>query len=153
MTDPDLAQILGSSIEEATPHTRNVFGGSRAMSADEAQSFLHDTHVGLITTISRSGAPHVTAVYILALESSLYFGTLERTTLYRNLRRDPRVAIAVVELPWKRHAFIHGSVRFLSPEDSEEIDRVRATQRERFGGERGTVLCGIIPAKIFTWKM
>ena len=153
MADPDLAQILSDSIEEATPHTRNVFGGSRAMSADETQSFLHDTHVGLVTTIARSGAPHVTAVYILALESRLYFGTFKRTALYRNLRRDPRVAIAAVELPWKRHVFVHGSVRFLSPADSEEIDRVRASQRERFGGERGAVLCEVVPTKIFTWKM
>ncbi len=153
MAEIDLAQILSQSIEEATSHTKNVFGGPRAMSAEEAAGFLRDTHVGLVSTVTRSGAPHITAVYILALDGKIYVGTFERTALYRNLRHNPKIAVAAVELPWQRHVFIHGSVRFLSPDDSEEIDRVRAAQRERFGGERGAVLCQVVPSKIFTWKM
>ena len=152
MAEADLASALSRSINEATPHTRNVFGGPHAMSAAEVAGFLQESHVALISTVTSSGAPHITALYILALDGKLYIGTFPRAALYRNLRRNPKVAIAVVELPWQRHVFVYGSVRFV-PQEGEEIDRVRAAQRARFGGERGAILAEVVPDKLFTWKM
>ena len=68
----------------------------------------------------------------------------------RNLERNPSVAVAVVELPWKRHVLIQGSVRFLSS-DSPELPRVHAVEVAKHGWE-SEIVAEVVPGKIYTWK-
>lgn len=47
-----------------------------------------------VTTIGRSGAPHVTLAWIGLEGDNVVFGTLADQPKLRNIRRDPRVAIS-----------------------------------------------------------
>ncbi|MBI2936279.1 MAG: pyridoxamine 5'-phosphate oxidase family protein [Chloroflexi bacterium] len=150
MAETRLATVLRRSIAEATPHTKNVFGGAHAMSAREVAEFLDVNTVVLVSTLSASGAPHVTGIGTTFMDGKLYLGLDKRTALHRNLRRNPGIAVAVIELPWKRHVFIQGSAALLPPE-GEEIRRVRAKELAKHGWE-SSVIARISPRKIFTWK-
>ena len=68
----------------------------------------------------------------------------------RNLRRNPNVALAFAEPPWKRQVFIYGEVRFLEQHGQEE-SRVQDTHRSVHGFE--TVgIAEVVPRKVFTSK-
>ncbi len=150
MAETDLGRALRQSLEEATPRTRDVFGGVNAMTVGEVEAFLSHAPVGLVSTVSQSGAPHMTGVGMILLDGKLYFGSDRRSALYRNLLRNPTVAIGFVEPPWKRHILIQGTVRLVL-EDSDEIRQVREAERTQHGWESG-VVAGVDIDKVFTWK-
>ena len=145
-----LARVLTDSIEAATPHTRNVFGGRHGMSAVEVEALLAESTVALVSTVGAEGAPHIAGVGPVFVDGRLYVGVPEGTALAGNLRRSRDVAVAVVELPWRRHAFICGRARFLE-EGTEEIARVRAAEVAKHGWQ-SPVLVEIAPGKVFGWR-
>ncbi len=109
----DLAEALRTTNETANPRTRGVFGGDHGMAFQEVIDFIEEYPVALISTVDSSGAPHVTGKGVVWTDDRLYFGAGENTAMGRNLRRDPRVALAFAEPPWKRHVLIRGAVRFV----------------------------------------
>ncbi|MCW0213465.1 MAG: pyridoxamine 5'-phosphate oxidase family protein [Pseudonocardia sp.] len=54
-----------------------------------------DRHTSWLTTIDADGAPHVTSVGALWADGAFWFQTGDGTRKGRNLRRDPRCALAV----------------------------------------------------------
>ncbi len=64
--------------------------------------------------------------------------------------RNGAVAVAFAEPPWKRHVFIHGTVRFVEAGSHEEglvQDAYRSTH-----GYVSAGLAKVSPRKVFTWK-
>ncbi len=150
MPNPDLTTILQRSIEEANPRTKRIFGGGRAMSAQEVEEFLAPGPVGLIATTGPSRTPHMAPTTIFLVDGHIYFSAGEGSATQRHLERNPKVAVAVVEPPWKRHLLVQGAVRFLKP-DTEEMARVQAVQKALRGRATST-LVAVEAQKVFTWK-
>ena len=150
MAETGLAEILSRTLQQANAHTRGVFGGDNAMSAQEVADFLEENSVAVVSTVTASGTPHSTGVGTTFVDGKLYFGASEARAMSRNLERNPSVAVAVVELPWKRHVLIQGSVRFLSS-DSPELPRVHAVEVAKHGWE-SEIVAEVVPGKIYTWK-
>ena len=146
----DLGTALQKSIDEATPRTRGIFGGRRAMSEKDIEDFITDYPVALVSTVDARGAPHATGKAAVFLDGKMYFGAPSDTAMGRNLRRNPDVAVAFAEPPWKRHVFIYGTVRFVE-EGSDEERRVMSAHRDAHGYESSS-LVEVSPRKVFTWK-
>ena len=145
----DIATAILQTIEEATPRSRGIFGGERTMSADELAEFIEQYPVALVSSVDAAGAPHVSGKAAVLLDGRLYIGAPEDTAMGRNLRRNPNVAVAFAEPPWKRHVFIYGTVRFLEAGDQEERlvqDAFRSTH-----GYASAGLAEVSPRKVFTW--
>ena len=146
----DLATAIGKTLDEATPPTRSIFGGTRAMSANEVTEFISEYPVALVSTVGAGGAPHVTGKAVALVNGKIYLGAREGTAMRRNLDRNPGVALAFAEPPWKRHLFVHGTVRFLEAGGGEERQAQEA-HRAAHGYETSGVL-EVLPRKVFTWK-
>ncbi len=146
----NLANLILKSIEGATSRTKSIFGGTNAMSATDVIEFINEYPVVLVSTVDIHGAPHVTGKAAVLVDSRTYFGAPEDTAMGRNLRRNPNVALAFAEPPWKRHVFMYGKVRFLEG-GSDEEGLVRDAHKATHGYETSG-LVEALPEKIFTWK-
>ena len=146
----DIATALRKSIDDATPRTREVFGGLKAMSVRDIEAFITEYPVALISTVDSRGAPHVTGKAAVFFDGKVYFDVPSDTAMGRNLRRNPDVAVAFAEPPWKRHVFIYGTVRFLE-EGGDEERRVMSAHRDAHGYV-SPGLAEVLPRKVFTWK-
>ncbi|MSQ40678.1 MAG: pyridoxamine 5'-phosphate oxidase family protein [Dehalococcoidia bacterium] len=150
MPNTDLTTVLRSSIEEANPRTKRIFGEGHAMSPQEVEEFLAPGPVGLISTVGPSRAPHMAPTTIFLVDGHIYFSAGKGSATQHHLQRNPKVAVAVVDPPWTRHLLVQGTVRFLEP-DTEEMTRVQAFQKALRGRATST-LVAVEVRKIFTWK-
>jgi len=66
------------------------------LSADQC-AVINDLNYGYVATLMADGSPHVTPVWVESDSDRLYFTTVHGRLKERNLRRDPRVAIAIVD--------------------------------------------------------
>ena len=146
----DLATALHRTIQDATPHSKAVFGGPNAMSDEEVAAFITEYPVGLVCTADASGTPHVTGKAVVLLDGKIFSASSGETAMGRNLRRNRAVALAFAEPPWKRHVLVQGSVRFLD-EGSEEERGVGSAHAAAHGWEPAG-LAEVVVKKIFTWK-
>jgi PPOX class probable F420-dependent enzyme len=71
----------------------------RAASLTDAQrAFLRDNpYPASVTTLRRDGSPHSTVVWIDEVDGEVWFNTAIGRMKERNLRRDPRASILVVD--------------------------------------------------------
>ena len=146
----DLGAVMRHTIEEAAPRSRSIFGSARSMSADQMAEFIKQYPVALVSTVDSRGAPHVSGKAAVLLDGKIYFGTREEAAMGRNLRRNPNVAVAFAEPPWKRHVFIYGTVRFLEVGSQEE--RLVQDSHRSIHGYESSGLAEVSPQKILTWK-
>lgn len=66
------------------------------MTPEQVRAFLMTgTRTGKLATVDASGQPHVVPIWFVLDGDDVVFTTGERTIKGRNLRRDPRVAMAV----------------------------------------------------------
>ena len=78
MAETGLAEILSRTLQQANAHTRGVFGGDNAMSAQEVADFLEENSVAVVSTVTASGTPH-----------SPELGPLSWTASYTSARLRP----------------------------------------------------------------
>jgi PPOX class probable F420-dependent enzyme len=65
---------------------------------DEQRSFIADNpYVGTVTTLRDDGSPHNTIVWVDAEDGTLTLNTAVGLAKERHLRRDPRIALTVVD--------------------------------------------------------
>ena len=78
---------------------------------DDVRELLDGTNYAHVATVLPDGAPHSVAVWIATHDGRPYFFTQDRSRKARNLARDPRVAISVVDRrnPY-RTAWLRGAV-------------------------------------------
>jgi len=80
---------------------------------------------GAIITLNRDGSPQVTLVWIEVLDGKLSFNTNQARQKFRNLRRDPRVVVSVVNADQPReYAAFHGKAILTEEGCDEQIDRL-----------------------------
>jgi PPOX class probable F420-dependent enzyme len=64
---------------------------------DEFHPLLESTAVAFVSTLGISGAPHVTPIWFSFDGDSLRFSLVDGRQKLKNLHRDPRVAVLVVD--------------------------------------------------------
>jgi PPOX class probable F420-dependent enzyme len=86
---------------------------------------LDERRIATLTTYSRDGLPHVTAVWFLHEEGNLYVATGSSTGKARNLTRDPRAALCIESRAAGREAGLSacGTVTLLQGEEAVPIAR------------------------------
>ena len=68
----------------------------RAMRPDEIRDFLlSGTRTGKLATVRADGRPHVVPIWFTLRDDDVVFNTHESSVKATNMRREPRVAIAV----------------------------------------------------------
>jgi PPOX class probable F420-dependent enzyme len=92
------------------------------MSSEEVRAFLAEgTRTAKVATVRKDGSPHVTPVWFVLDGDDLVFTTGHDDVKARNLRRNPRIAIAVDDqMPPYSHVRIDGAA-----EISEDLDELR----------------------------
>jgi PPOX class probable F420-dependent enzyme len=62
---------------------------------DAAGPYCRAPHVAFVATTSADGWPHVVPIWLDTDDGAIRINTTEGTVKLRNLRRDPRVALAI----------------------------------------------------------
>ena len=63
----------------------------------EQVRLLREQHIAFVATVNRDGSPQVTPVWIDTDGEAIVFNTARGRVKWRNLERDPRVSISVVD--------------------------------------------------------
>lgn len=132
----------------------------RRMTVSEIQTFLaQGTRTAKLATVRADGRPHVAPVWFVLDGEDLIFTTWHTTVKAANLRRDPRVALAVDdENPPFAYVLIEGTAAI--SDDPAELRAwatrigaryMGADQAEAFGarnGVPGELLIRVHPVRI-----
>lgn len=122
------------------------------MIPEESRRILTGRRNAWLATLMPDGAPHLTPIWIDVEGDEIVFTTSEETVKVANLRKDPRVALAIEsEEDRYRIVTVRGRVVGIEPEGT---DRVNAMSRRHDGHdweetEPGTrVLVRILPDRV-----
>lgn len=105
------------------------------LTAEQAKLF-EDPNIGLVATIRSDGTPQVTPVWVDWDGEHVLFNTAEGRAKPRNIRRDPRVTVAVVSrddpYSW---VSVSGQAELVEEGAAEHIDKLarKYTGREEYG--------------------
>src|SRR6266480_3704931 len=101
-------------------------GGSMSQLTDRQRDFIPENpYVATATTLRRDGSPHNTIVWIDAEDGSVTFNTAAGRAKPRNLERDSRVSVLVIDREdGYRWLAVRGAAE-LTPEGADEhIDKL-----------------------------
>ena len=90
---------------------------------DEQRRFLEEPYAGAATTLRADGSPHTTVVWVDVEDGTVMFNTAVGRAKERHLRRDPRVAILVVDP--------QNTYRWLSVSGRAELTDIRESRASR----------------------
>ena len=93
---------------------------------DAVDAFLRQAHLAVVASVRRDGAPHTAATWYDWEDGRVLLNMDESRLRLRFIRRDPRVALTVIdEDDWSHHVSLLGRVISLE-EDRElrDIDRL-----------------------------
>jgi putative heme iron utilization protein len=133
----------------ASSHSKKVYGKNPLTSQEVFDLANSKGAFGLAATIRPDGQPHLSPVDVVAVDGQLYMGVDEATARYKNLQKNPRLTLMLLE-GWKRQAIIEGKVRFLEM-GSTIAKRVGESQTKKYGWTTDN-LAELIPEKAFTYK-
>ena len=89
------------------------------------QQFVDNPYVGVVTTLRADGSPHSTVVWVENENGAISFNTVTGRAKERNLSKDPRVSLLVVD-PQNAYQWVAISGRGeLTTDDADpQIDRL-----------------------------
>ncbi len=93
----------------------------------EAQrALLDEKHYAVVTDLMRDGSPHSTMVWIDHDGAHVLFNTARGHLKARNLERDPRVSVMVIDPanPHERRLAVRGRAQLIDDGADEHIDRL-----------------------------
>ena len=127
--------------------------------AEYREFLLRGTKTGKLATVRKDGRPHVVPVWFELDGDAVIFTTSDRSVKFMNMKRDPRVSIAIDDqTPSYSYVMIEGTVSF--SEDPGELlywaTRIGGRymgedQAEAYGRRNSTpgeVIVRIIPSKV-----
>jgi PPOX class probable F420-dependent enzyme len=139
---------------------------ARKMTAGQVREFLlHGTRTAKVATVLADGTPHVVPVWFVLDGDQVVFTAGASSVKARNLRRDPRISLAVDD-EQSPYAFVHlrGTATVEGDEALDELRRfateigaryMGADRAEEFGQRNavpGEALIRVTPHRIFGWS-
>lgn len=92
---------------------------------EEDVALLNEPHLAHVATIDADGTPQVTPVWVDTDGEHIIFNTAKGRVKYRNIARNPTVAISVVDKANDfRTLWIKGTAEFIEEGADEHIDRM-----------------------------
>jgi PPOX class probable F420-dependent enzyme len=84
--------------------------------SDDALALLASDAIATVVTLDADGAPHLSLAWIGIVDGEIAFGTLNDQRKLRNLRRDPRISLALQgsrtnEWGLREYLVLHGTAR------------------------------------------
>ena len=108
------------------------------MSDEEIAAFLDQSRTGTMVTIGPGGMPHVVAMWYGLIDGQVYFETKGKSQKVQNLRRDPRIVVAVEAgdtYDQLRGVSIEGNAVLLEDTTADEYWAAGISLFERYQGE------------------
>jgi PPOX class probable F420-dependent enzyme len=109
--------------------------------ADNVRAFLDEVRLATIATTNRDGSPHQTALWYARRGETILLNTGVASKKVRNLKRDPRASVCIVDSQNSRHVTLQGTI---SLDDSHVIDDLTALATRYQGPEAGPGLAATI---------
>lgn len=97
---------------------------TKKLSPQEVE-LLHEPQIANVATVMADGTPQVTPVWIDTDGEHVYFNTARHRVKFRNLERNPKVAISVVDRndPY-RLVVLRGTAEFTDLDADAHIDKL-----------------------------
>jgi len=102
--------------------------------ADNVRAYLQDVHLCVLATTNKDGSPHVAGLWYELRGDTILMNTGTASKKVRNLRRDARASVIVMESNPPRHVSVDGTVTF---DDSQVIEDLVSLATRYFGAEAG----------------
>jgi PPOX class probable F420-dependent enzyme len=137
------------------PNEHASTAGAAGLSEDDL-ALLRAPNLAHVATIGADGMPHVTVVWVDTDGRHVIFNTARSRAKYRNLRRDPRVGVSVVDRDRPlRFLSVQGVVELVDAGAEEHIQRLSHKYLGRpyplpLNGEE-RVLCLVTPLRILRY--
>ena len=97
---------------------------------ENQKRFLASPFAAVATTIRADGSPHSTVVWVEERDGLVEFNTADGRAKPRNLRRDPRASVVVVDpQDMYRWLAVSGPVELTEEGAAEQIDRLSLKYR------------------------
>ena len=95
----------------------------RRMNSSQIQAFLDVPRHAIAAALRPDGVPQLSPIWFLYEDKRFYFSTLLKSAKYRQLRRDPRIALCIdAGHPDARAVSITGSAELITDESPERAD-------------------------------
>jgi len=91
------------------------------------RAFLDEPHYAVIATINESGMPHLTAIWYELQGEEVLMNTAAGRLKHRNLRRDPRLSICVVD--GERYVTLYGRATLIDDRVQAQTDDLQLARR------------------------
>ena len=146
---PSLESVLDQSLSRASKHSKKIYG-KNPLSPNEVIDLVNAKKAQVLAaTIRPNGQPHLSPASAVSLDKKVYVGIDMATARYKNLKRNPRLTLMIME-GYKRQAIIEGKTRFLRM-NSSTAKRVNRFQKKKYGWGTDN-LVELVPSKAFTYK-
>lgn len=155
MTSDFLKSTLQATIDGASKLSKRVFG-RKAMRPEEVEGFLNEHAVATLVTMKPNGGPHASIGSFCCYEGKLYFYSNPASARHRNLTRNRRVAVTVVD-GWRRQVIVEGEASVLGVASDLTSHKAADCFRKKYGqfaGDKGSssYVVEVTPRKIFTYR-
>ncbi len=94
---------------------------------EEVRAFLEQPHLGVLGTLNRDGSPQLTAIWYDLIDDLVVMNITRGLVKERNLRRDPRLALCVVD--GARYVTLSGRAEIIEDRDVQEAEVRRMATR------------------------
>ena len=108
---------------------------------DNVRAFLEEPRFAVIGTTNRDGSPHLTALWFALRGDTVLMNTGTASRKVRNLKRDPRASVTVVDSKEARHVTLEGSVTL---DDTRVLEDLTALASRYAGAEAGRTIAANI---------
>ncbi|HEY1291522.1 MAG TPA: TIGR03618 family F420-dependent PPOX class oxidoreductase [Chloroflexota bacterium] len=102
--------------------------------ADNVRAFLEETRFAVIGTTNRDGSPHVTGLWYVLRGDTIMMNTRTDSKKVRNLKRDARASVCVIDIGQARHVTLEGTVAL---DDAHVMEDLTTLATRYAGGEAG----------------
>jgi len=99
--------------------------------SEKAREFLHGRHFAALATINTDCTPQLTAMWYLLEDDTIVMNTKVKRTKERNMRRDPRVSVCILE----GYSYVTASGRVEMIDDQEIAHKDIYRLAVRYNGE------------------
>ncbi len=103
--------------------------------ADNVRAYLQEVRLAVFGSTNRDGTPHLTGLWYELRDNTVILNTTTKSKKVRNLRRDPRASVCVIDMNPPRHVTIDGTVTF---DEDHVLDDLVILASRYAGAEAGS---------------